>query len=168
VLLDTNPGFQAFGFAGGLYDKDTGLVRFGARDYDAEAGRWTDKDPLDFEGGDTNLYGFCGNDPINFTDPSGLIKIKIGGVVYTIHAYDADTKFPHAHIYDLKQKVNLSTGEILNNCGQVVGNIGKKVLARLRAGQIFMIFPTWIFQFQMWIDSEGNVHTGWYSNPDLA
>jgi hypothetical protein len=30
VLMDTNPGFQPFGFAGGLYDADTGLVRFGA------------------------------------------------------------------------------------------------------------------------------------------
>ena len=34
VLNDTDPGFQPFGFAGGLYDDDTGLVRFGARDYD--------------------------------------------------------------------------------------------------------------------------------------
>jgi len=32
VLLDTNPGFQPFGFAGGLSDQRTGLVRFGARD----------------------------------------------------------------------------------------------------------------------------------------
>jgi YD repeat-containing protein len=30
VLGDTNPGWQPFGFAGGLYDRDTGLVRFGA------------------------------------------------------------------------------------------------------------------------------------------
>ena len=29
VTLDTNPGFQPFGFAGGQYDADTGLVRFG-------------------------------------------------------------------------------------------------------------------------------------------
>ena len=28
VLNDSNPGFQPFGFAGGLYDDDTGLVRF--------------------------------------------------------------------------------------------------------------------------------------------
>ncbi len=37
VILDTNPGFQPFGFAGGLHDRDTRLTRFGVRDYDAEA-----------------------------------------------------------------------------------------------------------------------------------
>lgn len=72
VLQDTNPGFQPFGFAGGLYDQDTGLVRFGARDYDTETGRWTAKDPILFAGGDENLYVYCNDDPINFIDSMGL------------------------------------------------------------------------------------------------
>jgi RHS repeat-associated protein len=72
VTLDTNPGFQPFGFAGGLYDPDTGLVRFGARDYDAELGRWTAKDPIGFGGGDTNLYGYVIADPVNWVDANGL------------------------------------------------------------------------------------------------
>jgi RHS repeat-associated protein len=72
VTEDTNPGFQPFGFAGGLYDPDTKLVRFGARDYDPETGRWTVKDPVGFRAGDTNLYGYVLNDPVNFTDPQGL------------------------------------------------------------------------------------------------
>jgi RHS repeat-associated protein len=46
VTLDTNPGFQPFGFAGGLYDSDTGLVHSGAREYDPNTGRWTSKDPV--------------------------------------------------------------------------------------------------------------------------
>jgi RHS repeat-associated protein len=74
VLVDTNPGFQPFGFAGGLYDPETGLVRFGARDYDAETGRWTTKDPIRFGGGDANLYGYVLNDPINLIDPTGLFS----------------------------------------------------------------------------------------------
>lgn len=72
VLLDTNPGFQPFGFAGGLYDTDTGFVRFGARDYDPYTGRWTTKEPLGFAGGDTNLYAYAFNDPINLSDRNGL------------------------------------------------------------------------------------------------
>jgi RHS repeat-associated protein len=72
VISDTNPGFQPFGFAGGLYDQDTKLVRFGARDYDASIDRWTAKDPILFLGGNTNLYGYVLNDPVNLVDPSGL------------------------------------------------------------------------------------------------
>lgn len=71
VTLDSNPGFQPFGFAGGLYDRDTGLVRFGARDYDPETGRWTAKDPILFDGDQSNLYAYVGDDPINRLDPSG-------------------------------------------------------------------------------------------------
>lgn len=82
VLSDTNPGFQPFGFAGGLYDKDTKLVRFGARDYDAETGRWTAKDPIAFAGADTNLYAYVGGDPVNFVDSKGLRRVRIGGCLY--------------------------------------------------------------------------------------
>ena len=72
ITADSNPGFQPFGFAGGLYDQNTGLVHFGARDYDPETGRWISRDPILFAGGETSLYGYVGNDPINFVDPSGL------------------------------------------------------------------------------------------------
>ena len=76
VTNDTNPGFQPFGFAGGVYDRDTGLVRFGARDYDPETGRWTAKDPIGFLGGDTNEYGYVIEDPLNWIDDHGLRKIN--------------------------------------------------------------------------------------------
>jgi RHS repeat-associated protein len=72
VLSDTNPGFQPFGFAGGLYDPDTQLLQFGARDYNPATGRWTAKDPTLFAGGDTNFYGYVVGDPVNLTDPTGL------------------------------------------------------------------------------------------------
>ena len=72
LLADDNPGFMPFGFAGGLYDGETGLARFGARDYDAKTGRWTFKDPLKFQGPNYNLFLYAANDPINMIDPSGL------------------------------------------------------------------------------------------------
>jgi RHS repeat-associated protein len=97
VLSDTNPGFQPFGFAGGLYDPDTGLVRFGARDYDPQTGRWTAKDPSLFDDG-TNVYAYVGNDPINFNDPTGLNRFKLAGEAlkglgkYGKKAWDAGKK----------------------------------------------------------------------------
>jgi RHS repeat-associated protein len=73
LTTDTNPGFDLpIGFAGGLADTATGLERFGFRDYDPAAGRWTARDPLLFAGGQTNLYLYVGNNPINRRDPNGL------------------------------------------------------------------------------------------------
>jgi RHS repeat-associated protein len=71
VTLDTNPGFQPFGFASGLYDPATGLLRFSVRDYDPPTGRWTAKDPTSFAGGDANLYRYVRNNPVNRVDPLG-------------------------------------------------------------------------------------------------
>ncbi|MCI0635898.1 MAG: hypothetical protein L0206_18570, partial [Actinobacteria bacterium] len=79
VVLDTNPGFQPFGFAGGLHDPLTGLTRFGLRDYDAETGRWTTKDPVLFAGEDPNLYAYAFGDPVNLVDRTGLTANGGGG-----------------------------------------------------------------------------------------
>jgi RHS repeat-associated protein len=81
VIVDTNPGFQPFGFSGGLDDRDTGLLRLGARDYDPKVGRWTTKDPLLFAGGNANLYGYAGNAPTHLTDPTGMFLFFWPGAV---------------------------------------------------------------------------------------
>ncbi|MBK9694529.1 MAG: hypothetical protein IPO76_03925 [Elusimicrobia bacterium] len=75
ITNDTNPGFQIFGYAGGLYDQDTKLTRFGARDYDARTGRWTAKDPIGFNGGTRICTRMWKNDPINRIDPLGLYDL---------------------------------------------------------------------------------------------
>ena len=93
ILIDTNPGFQPFGFAGGIYDRDTGLVRFGARDYDSEIGRWTAKDPIDFGGGDVNMYQYALADPPSVIDPSGQFGLFVRNEIrrdgYRIPSEDA-------------------------------------------------------------------------------
>ncbi|MBN2250075.1 MAG: hypothetical protein JW682_07030, partial [Campylobacterales bacterium] len=80
IISDSNPDFNVpFGFAGGLYDRDTKLTRFGYRDYDATTGKWTAKDPIEFEGGDSNLYGYVLGDPVNLVDPDGEIPWPVVG-----------------------------------------------------------------------------------------
>lgn len=84
VTADSSPGFQPFGFAGGLYDVDSKLVRFGARDYDSLTGRWTSKDILRFDGAQDNIYLYVDGDPLNYIDPTGAIlvaPIVAGGIL---------------------------------------------------------------------------------------
>jgi RHS repeat-associated protein len=100
VVEDTNPGFQCFGYAGGLWDATTGLVRFGARDYDPEVGRWLTKDPAGMDAGSTNSYAYAAGDPVNLVDPDGRVAILplvaagaafgavVGGGFYLVAAND--------------------------------------------------------------------------------
>jgi len=70
------------GFAGGLFDGDTGLARFVWRDYDADTGRFTALDPMGEKGGDKDWYGYCVDDPVNRVDTWGLwslFGVEFGG-----------------------------------------------------------------------------------------
>lgn len=55
----------------GVMDEGNGLFYMRARYYDPEVGRFVNKDPIGFEGGDVNLYAYVGNNPVNYNDPEG-------------------------------------------------------------------------------------------------
>jgi RHS repeat-associated protein len=117
VTNDTNPGFQPFGFAGGLYDPHTQLTRFGARDYDAETGRWTAKDPIGFQGGDSNLYGYTLNDPVNLVDPTGYDPLA--EYIQSIPTLPSD-------VQERKRRAEELTGQAMQNCAAcIVENVLK-------------------------------------------
>ena len=77
AIQNTAPGFQPFGFAGGLYDASTQLVRLGARVLGTDVGRWMTRDPLGFAGLSSNLYSYAYEDPINNVDPTGRQVIVV-------------------------------------------------------------------------------------------
>jgi RHS repeat-associated protein len=62
----TNP----FAFTG-REDDGTGYYYYRARYYNPEQKRFISEDPLGFGGGDSNLYSYVGNNPVDFTDPFG-------------------------------------------------------------------------------------------------
>lgn len=68
--------------------------------YDPTVGRWTTKDPIGFGGGDTNLFGYVMNDPINFVDPTGLAR--------------GDWWDPRTYIYPIVE-AGQGTGDFLQN-----------------------------------------------------
>lgn len=150
VLLDTDPGFQPFGFAGGLYDSDTGLVRFGARDYDAEIGRWTSKDPIGFAGG-YNSYEYVLADPINLIDLDGLIPIDtawdVANVVVDIVTGDnvalaadiAALAIPYVPAGITKiNKVDTVIAETFSGKGNITSDVILSADELLQAGEQFL------------------------------
>ena len=69
IAIQQNP----FLFAGGIQDRATGWIKFGARWYNPATGRWTQQDTLDnpLNPKNANRYAYAGNDPVNNQDPSG-------------------------------------------------------------------------------------------------
>ncbi|GHG31364.1 type IV secretion protein Rhs [Amycolatopsis bullii] len=63
------------GFVGGTIDQATGLTHVGARDYDADLGRFVSLDPIlnPLDPQQVNGYSYANNSPVSFSDPSGLI-----------------------------------------------------------------------------------------------
>jgi uncharacterized protein RhaS with RHS repeats len=85
-------------------------VRFGARDYDPQAGRWTIKDPIRFLGGDTNLYGYVLNDPVNWIDPLGLQSSLTWGKAVS-HYVSGGGQDMHVPINDIYPKGGLKSSD---------------------------------------------------------
>src|SRR2546423_9468689 len=60
-------------FTGREYLSDLKLYDYRNRMYQPELGRFLQPDPKEFGAGDYNLYRYCHNDPVNHSDPLGLI-----------------------------------------------------------------------------------------------
>jgi uncharacterized delta-60 repeat protein/RHS repeat-associated protein len=85
-------------FQGGRYDPATGMIRFGARDFKASMGTWTEPDPVGYVGGADRYQAFSAN-PISRMDPVGL--------------WDADGHFWTVYLMALSQGMSQAAAEQL-------------------------------------------------------
>ncbi len=71
----SDPSFIAnpYMFTGRRFDIETGLYYYRARYYNPHIGRFMQTDPVGYSAG-MNLYAYCGNNPLGYTDPSGLSR----------------------------------------------------------------------------------------------
>ncbi|MDR2651090.1 MAG: hypothetical protein LBC68_02070 [Prevotellaceae bacterium] len=72
--ISTNPGVQAYKYTGKELDMDHGLMLYdyGARLHDPAVGRFLTMDPMAEKYYSVSPYAYCGNNPINRIDPTGM------------------------------------------------------------------------------------------------
>lgn len=80
------------------------------RQYDPSTGRWLTKDPIRFNGRNTNLYVYSFNDPINFIDPSGLFTVQIGWA-YNFTLFGINIQGSAGVAFDDKGNIGIYTSE---------------------------------------------------------
>lgn len=68
-------GQNPYAFKSGIQDRATGFVKYGQRWYNPSSGTWTQQDTLDapLSSTDGNRYAYAGGDPVNVSDPLGLL-----------------------------------------------------------------------------------------------
>ncbi len=86
ITAETNAGERGrYAWTGRELDVETGLQYNRARYYDSSTGRWISQDPIGFAAGDSNLYRYVTNKPIELTDSSGFEPDPISLSTSAIH-----------------------------------------------------------------------------------
>ena len=69
-------------FQGQYYSSSLKLYKMGLRFYDPALGRWTQRDPVEqpLQGSGWNDYVFAGDNPVNYLDPTGTVKVRQCGL----------------------------------------------------------------------------------------
>lgn len=80
IINESETFLQPFKYVGrlGVMEEDNGFFYMRARYYDPITGRFISEDPLGFEGGDVNLYVYVKNNPVLYSDPTGLWTFSLG------------------------------------------------------------------------------------------
>lgn len=79
--LSSSAYSNRFLFTGREYANLFGFYEYRARAYHPMLGRFMSEDPKLFDAGDYNLFRYCHNEPIDFTDPMGLEDIYISAAM---------------------------------------------------------------------------------------
>ena len=75
-VVDSFGDLPFYTFSTKEYLADVDLYLYQYRVYDPIAGRWTQRDPINYQDS-INLYQFCGNNPVNRVDVFGLTTNKV-------------------------------------------------------------------------------------------
>ena len=105
--------------------------------YSPSLGRFIQADPIRFEGGDTNLYRFVWNNPLNFVDPTGLsgkglhhpYPVMLGGADSTQPLFEFDAA-QHTAAENVFKKYGVH-----NHCNLILNDAARSRWAAMTAAQ---------------------------------
>jgi len=156
-VTGTGLDWMPFGFAGGIYDSDAGLVMFGKRDYSANTGRWNTKEPLRFSGS-RNFYVYSLSDPLNSLDPNGMSPFQSEQAFYQWIRDKLDRlgSYPQAvdifeGNYDKMIEVNTAYADKYYHC---MANCEAAAIGRADVAEAISDAREWVDRNIKW-DSEG-------------
>ena len=119
VRSSTGQRTSAHGFVGSLghtSEDNTGLIYMRARYMDSVLGRFVSEDPT---GNGLNWYIYCGNDPVNYNDASGKIRVPWKAI---IHSY-------------ISSSINMMAPNSMNGCGidfgEIVANKADEIIDKI-------------------------------------
>src|SRR6266487_2832321 len=122
-FLNTQQPASAYGirhlFTGQQWYSELGLYDLRNRFYSPDIGRFLQTDPIGFNGDASNLYRYCGNNPLKRSDPSGQIMWQIWGYEDRV-IVDGSGFFGNNSTHG---ELNLSYSDAMLELG-VIGSIG--------------------------------------------
>jgi RHS repeat-associated protein len=82
-----------FQYTGQAWIPEVGLYHYKARAYSPTLGRFLQTDPIGYEDG-LNWYAYAGNDPLNRSDPTGLMAMSDFGTWFGFDSKEEPTTLP--------------------------------------------------------------------------
>ena len=148
LVSQTDTGIhELFGYTGRPFDQTTGLQNNLNRWYVTDVGWWLNQDPKGFVAGQTNLYAYCGNSPVNATDPTGLanktVETGIKGIRFFLEWFPNQATGEikiltkrGAELAIAKYVLNPKTGQgvvniVETHAGKVLPGIARSALAKI-------------------------------------
>ncbi len=111
TLNDPDRHFEFWGYKGGIWDRQTRLTLFGVRWYNSEIGNFVSEDPITSSLSLAqnhfdllNLYRYSINNPINFSDPTGLQT--------AIEQNDLELEFQNSTINSIENEIDQLENDI--------------------------------------------------------
>ena len=121
-----------FLFAGSQYLPETGLYDMRNRFYSPVLNRFLQTDPIGFAGDALNLYRYCGDDPVDRSDPTGLQDHPIADIVWQMACHGDSGNSLQGTFQDMMNRIQPAG---MDGGGGGVGAGGEKSISSENEGR---------------------------------